>query len=68
MVVFNKDTEQVDRSGFVDTNQTRDEMMWRNNSAMEKKTGEKFKARKTRNGFSNESDSWFVSGQKVKKK
>ncbi len=68
IVVFNKDSGDVTKSTMVDTTQSRDEIAARNKSAMESYTGESFKTRKTRGGWSNESDSWFVSGQKVKNK
>lgn len=51
-----------------ETWQSRDELMKRNKTVMQHKTGEEFKSKRTRGGFQNESDSWFVSGQVKKEK
>lgn len=66
IVILNTKTGEV-RSNFVETSQTRDEIMRRNASALAK-NGDKVTSRRTRGGFTNQSSDKVVSGQIIKKK
>ena len=62
VVTVNKNTGETTTS-WVETSQSRDEMRKRNKSALETRGEKVTESKKTRNGWFNDTDDTFVSGQ-----